>query len=226
MTPSRSRLSRPGRGILCAITDGRQTGDPAEQAALVARLAAAAAAGVDLLQVREPNLSARQLVDLVVAVVAAAAGSDALVLVNDRLDVALAAGAHGVHLKAVSMPTVLARRLLPDAMVVGRSAHGVAEAEDAARDGADYVIVGTVFETASKPGRTPGGLDLLRDAVGRCPAPVLGVGGMTVARAPLVAATGAAGMAAIQLFQRGGADAAALEQDVIALRRAFAPREK
>jgi thiamine-phosphate diphosphorylase len=195
---------------------------------LVTRLAAAAAAGVDLLQVREPDLTARDLMSLVERVLAAIEGTSARIVVNDRLDVALAAGVHGVHLKGESIDTVAVRRLVPAGFLVGRSVHAPEEAERAVRDGADYVIVGTVFETASKPGHAPeGGLQMLREAVARVAgrAPVLAIGGMTEARARAVADTGAAGMAAIGLFMGpdGSAEQVArrLDTTVAAIRRAF-----
>lgn len=219
-------LVRPERGILCAVSDrSRLPASPSGSLdLLVARLSSAAEAGVELLQIREPDLSGRDLMALVERVLAATAVTGARVMVNDRLDVALAAGAHGVHLKTESLDTALVRRLAPRAFLVGRSVHSPEGAEQAARAGADYVIVGTVFETRSKPGRAASGLDLLRETVRRCPIPVLAIGGMTADRAPDVAATGAAGMAAIQLFL-GGEDAGpgVLDTTVTAIRRVFAP---
>jgi thiamine-phosphate diphosphorylase len=226
-------LASSGRAILCAVSDRSRLSAPPGVGldGLVARLAAAAAAGVDLLQIREPDLSARDLMALVERVLLATQRTGARLVVNDRLDVALAAGAHGVHLKGESIDTLAARRLVPDGFLVGRSAHAVAEAEGAGRDGADYVILGTVFETMSKPGHVPeGGLERLRDAVARCPVPVLAIGGVTEARAREVAGTGAAGLAAIGLFMGPGGTvdqvARRLETTVAAIRRAFAPESE
>jgi thiamine-phosphate pyrophosphorylase len=194
----------------------------------VTRLANLAAAGVDLLQIREPDLSGGDLARLVARVLSAAAGTGAQVLVNDRLDVALAAGADGVHLKGESIDTASVRRLAPAGFLVGRSVHSAEEAEQAANDGADYVVVGTVFETSSKPGRSAAGLSLLRETVRQCKAPVLAIGGMSVARAGEVAATGAAGLAAIGLFMGAAGTAEqvrrALETNVADIRRAFLAR--
>jgi thiamine-phosphate pyrophosphorylase len=193
----------------------------------VTRLALASQAGVDLLQVREPDLSSRDLFDLVRRILDATGQSAARVIVNDRLDVALAAGAHGVHLKSESIDTGAARSIAPEGFLVGRSVHAAAEAEQAARDGADYVIVGTVFPTMSKPGKGAAGLDLLRDAVGRCSVPVLAIGGMTVERAGEAAAAGAGGLAAIGLFMEADGTTEqvrlGLDTTVAAIRRAFAP---
>jgi thiamine-phosphate diphosphorylase len=231
VTPAWADVVRQGRALLCAVTDRSRLYDQEVQGleGLVERLAQLAGAGVDLLQVREPDLSGGELTALVRRVKAATANTAARVLVNDRVDVALAAEAHGVHLKGESIDTAIVRRLVPDGFLVGRSVHSAEQAEQAARDGADYVIVGTVFETASKPGKGPTGLRVLREAVARCRVPVLGIGGMTVERASEVAATGAAGLAAIGLFM--GTDGTAervrlnLDETVAAIRRAFAPRE-
>jgi thiazole tautomerase (transcriptional regulator TenI) len=221
--------ARPGHAILCAVTDrSRLPADAAGLDGLVRRLGQAAAAGVDLLQIREPDLSGGELVTLVQRVLAAASETPARVIVNDRVDVALTAGAAGVHLKGESIETAAVRRFVPAGFLVGRSVHSAEEAERAAADGADYVIVGTVFETASKPGEPASGLDLLRETVRRCRAPVLGIGGMTAARAAAVAATGAAGLAAIGLFMgsAGTAEQVGLNLDttVSDIRRAFASR--
>jgi thiamine-phosphate pyrophosphorylase len=226
--------TRPGRALVCAVTDrSRLPAPPAASPSagldgLVTRLANLAAAGVDLLQIREPDLSGGDLARLVARVLSAAAGTGAQVLVNDRLDVALAAGADGVHLKGESIDTASVRRLAPAGFLVGRSVHSAEEAEQAANDGADYVVVGTVFETSSKPGRSAAGLSLLRETVRQCKAPVLAIGGMSVARAGEVAATGAAGLAAIGLFMGAAGTAEqvrrALETNVADIRRAFLAR--
>jgi thiamine-phosphate diphosphorylase len=215
--------------LVCAVTDrSRLAGSETGLEGLVARLAQAAAAGVDLLQIREPDLAGGDLVALVQRVLAAVADTPARVVVNDRMDVALAAGAHGVHLRGDSIDTAAARRLAPAGFLVGRSVHAAEEAERAAESGADYVILGTVFESVSKPGRQGAGLALLEEAVTRCSAPVIAIGGMTAARAAEVAATGAAGMAAIGMFMGAQGTAievqANLESMVARIRRAFEAR--
>ncbi len=183
--------------VLSLITDRRRLDPPGEDA-LVARVAAAAAAGVHLVQVRERDIEAGALLQLVRRCVEAVAGR-ARVLVNDRLDVALAAGAHGVHLRGDSMPAQRVRRMVPSGFIIGRSVHSLDEVRR--DDGcADYLLFGTVFQTMSKPGRPGAGIALLRDAVVASPVPVLALGGVTLARAATVAATGAAGVAAIGLF--------------------------
>lgn len=226
-------------GIVCAVTDRsrltggevREGGDHASTIErLVERLAQAAQAGVDWIQLREPDLSGADLVSLVRRVREASVGTRTRVIVNDRLDVALAAGAAGVHLKGESIGTAAARRLTPAGFLVGRSAHSVDEAVRAAEEGADYVIVGTVFETASKPGRGAAGLALLTETAARCPVPVLGIGGMTSERAADVALTGAAGLAAIGVFMsmQGTSEQVrtTLDAAVAGIRRAFEGRSR
>ncbi len=181
--------------VLCLVTAG--TSSPDSQS-----IREAARAGVDLIQIRERSLDDRSLLALVRAAIAAAAGTGARVLVNDRLDVAIAAGAAGVHLRGDSMAAAEARRLAPAGFIVGRSVHGVREAEDAERaGGCDYLVFGTVFESASKPaGHAAAGVDALGRVCAAVSLPVLAIGGVTLANAARVVAAGASGVAAIGLF--------------------------
>ena len=187
------------RPVLCLITDRGRLGADWEHAT-VERVRAAARAGVDLVQVRERELDGGPLARLVRACVDAVRGTRTRVLVNDRLDVALAAGAHGVHLRADSMPGSRVRRVVPPGFLVGRSVHSVEEAAAAADGSLDYLIFGTVFETASKPGREAAGLSALAAVSRATPLPVLAVGGITAARIEPVVAAGAAGVAGISMF--------------------------
>jgi thiamine-phosphate pyrophosphorylase len=162
-------------------------------------LTVSARAGATFVMVREPALSARALSDLTREIVSHAARCDLRVLVNDRLDVALAAGAQGVHLRADGPPVATVRAMTPDGFVIGRSAHSDDEIDRAA--GADYLLYGTIFATPSKPG-TPGqGLAALAWAVTRFAGPVLAIGGITAENVADVRATGAAGFAAIRMFR-------------------------
>lgn len=196
------------RPVLCLVTDRRRLAtsigvDPASSravGALLDQIAAAADAGLALVQIREPDLSASALAALVRAAVRATMGSPARVVVNDRLDVALAAGASGVHLKAASVGVADARRLAPPGWVIGRSVHGVPDLRESTA--ADYLIAGTVFPTSSKPPGWPcAGLDGLKamvEAHGRVP--LLAIGGVGVAQAGAVASAGAAGLAGIGVW--------------------------
>jgi len=188
------------RPVICMVT-ARQTSGPGGDRALVDRIRAAADAGVHLVQVRQPNLEGLALTRLVEDAVLAVRGTPARVIVNERVDVALAAGAHGVHLRGDSIGALLVRGLCPPSFLIGRSVHSADEADRAARDGGlDYLIFGTVFSTSSKPGRPAAGPALLADTCAAVALPVLAIGGMTVERLGDVAGSGAAGFAAINLF--------------------------
>jgi thiamine-phosphate pyrophosphorylase len=191
--------------ILCLVSDGRaRVTNSREFAAAKARLTRivsdAAGAGVDLIQVRESALETSALVDLVAALIAITRGSSTQVVVNDRLDVALACGAAGVHLKRVSLSPSAARSMTLPGFLVGRSIHSRAEAVEHAPM-VDYLIAGTVFPTGSKPtvDRLLG-TSGLKDIVDAVRVPVLAIGGMTADRLDEVATTGVSGIAGISLF--------------------------
>jgi thiamine-phosphate pyrophosphorylase len=152
----------------------------------------------DVVQIREPQLGTLELLQLLNRVVAEAHAANLRVVVNDRVDVALVSGADGVHLRSDGPPIAAVRAIVPQGFLIGRSAHNEEEIDRA--KGADYLIFGTVFPTASKPGVTGQGLEALRRAVARFDGPVLGIGGITPANAADVLATGAAGYAAIGAF--------------------------
>jgi thiamine-phosphate pyrophosphorylase len=177
------------------VADGTNIED-----ALVAQAAAAASAGVRLVQLREPDLPARRQVDLGRAMQNAVTPHGALVVINERLDVALAAGVAGVHLKATSIATADARALAGPRRLIGRSVHGLADL--AGQEDADYLVFGAVFATPSKPqDRQPAGLHRLAALVTAAGAtPVIAIGGITAATAGGAAASGAAGVAAIGAF--------------------------
>jgi thiamine-phosphate pyrophosphorylase len=171
---------------------------------LVRRIEEAAAAGLDLVQFRQLDLDAATLCDLVRASVHAVRGTRTRILVNERLDVALAAGAHGVHLRAQSVPAPRLRAAVPHGFLLGRSVHAVEEAVDASlAGGLDYLIVGTVFPTLSKPGQAAAGVAMLAAVAAATTLPVLAIGGVSLERLGSVARTGAAGFAAIGLFDEG-----------------------
>ena len=181
--------------ILCLVTPG--TSRPSLES-----IRAAARGGIDLIHIRERHLDDRSLAALVGAVVTVVAGTGARVVVNDRLDVALAAGAAGVHLRGDSMAAADARRLAPEGLLVGRSVHSVEEAQHTERGGgADYLVFGTVFSSVNKPeGHPVAGVDALRRACAAVRLPILAIGGVSEANVAEVVAAGAAGVAAIGLF--------------------------
>jgi thiamine-phosphate pyrophosphorylase len=191
--------------LLCLITDRRRFGN-AWEPAFLERVREAARAGVHLVQVRERDLDGGPMLRLTERCVDAVRGTRARVVVNDRVDVALAAGAHGVHLRGDSMDAARVRRIVPPAFLIGRSVHSVAEAVKVSEPGViDYLVFGNVFETGSKPGREAAGLDQLGRVSAATTLPVLAVGGITQDRAFAIARAGAAGIAAIGLFADGPA---------------------
>jgi thiamine-phosphate pyrophosphorylase len=168
---------------------------------LVARARSAAAAGVHLVQIRQPDRDPRALISLATRVQAAVAGSKTRVVINDRVDVALACGAHGVHLRGDSMAASRVRSIVPAGFLLGRSVHSADEAARVtAAGGLDYLMFGTVFGTSSKPGARPAGVDGLHAACAASHLPVLAVGGVSAERAGAIADAGAAGFAAIGFF--------------------------
>jgi thiamine-phosphate pyrophosphorylase len=156
-------------------------------------------AGVDMFQIREPGLEARDLLALATAVVSRAAGSSTRVIINDRVDVALASGAGGVHLREDSFPSSAVRAAVPAGFVIGCSVHSAAGAEAVAGT-ADYLIAGTVWPSASKPGASLIGPDGLAAIARAATVPVLAIGGVTLDRIALAARAGASGIAASDLF--------------------------
>ena len=192
--------------MICLITDRTRLSAGADR--VVELVAAAGGAGIDLVQIRERDLDARALAALVARCVRAVEGTSTRIVVNDRADVALAAGAHGVHLRADSITASAARVLVGEHAVVGRSIHSASEAATVAREGGvDYLLFGTLYDTPSKrAGHARATIDELRAACRAARAglkagvPVLAIGGMTVERAAEVARAGAAGIAGIGLF--------------------------
>ncbi|HVL65662.1 MAG TPA: thiamine phosphate synthase [Vicinamibacterales bacterium] len=204
--------------IVCVITRARGETGSAERGRLLQRLSEAADAGASIVQVRERQLDDRRLAGFVGEVKAAIGRTSARVLVNDRTDIALAAGADGVHLKSDGPPMSDVRRIVRGPFVIGRSVHSVAEAAAAARDGCDYLLFGTVFPSRSKPDSHPiAGVAELADVCRAVAVPVIAIGGITPERAAAVREAGAAGVAAISLF----ADAPDTGAVVAALRSAL-----
>ena len=184
---------------------------------MLAVIAACAEAAVDLVQIRETGLTDRCLLALVEEALVRTRGTAARVVVNDRADIALAAGAAGVHLKDDARDVTRIRAMGPPGWLVGRSVHDAATARTAAEESLDYLVAGTVFPSASKPDRQPLGLDGLRAIVGAAaPCPVLAIGGVDASNVRGVAETGAAGIAGIRLFR-----ADRLAESVAGLRAAF-----
>jgi thiamine-phosphate pyrophosphorylase len=179
---------------LLAISDRRSLVD-GDLSGWLSRLADA---GVDAVQIREKDLDDRAVWEITRAARAILPPTTRL-LVNGRADIALAAGADGVHLPSDGVPPAALRRRFGPGLLLGVSTHTVAEVERAQDAGADYATFGPVWET---PGKGPAtGTEALARAAA-CGLPVLALGGVTIDRFGEVAAAGAAGVAAIRLFQR------------------------
>ncbi len=186
-TTAEQKLPLP---CLYLVTDRRQVGKrPLDEV-----VANAIEAGVTALQLREPDLSGQELYELGKRLRTVTRGK-AVLLINDRLDIAQAVDADGVHLRGTSMPTAEVRRLAGSSMIIGRSVRSVEEALQAEREWADYVILGTIFETASKRGLKPAGVGLVKDVRAAVSLPIIPIGGITPANANLVMGAGADGVA-------------------------------
>lgn len=222
------RAPLPDR-IVCYVTDRRSlplaTSSDAI-ALLLETICPVASAGVDWIQLREKDLGGRELLDLTRTSIQSIkrCASHARIIVNDRLDVALAAGAGGVHLSENGFSVSEARRLVArfeqDAgqsldFLIGVSCHSMGAALGAARDGADYIYFSPIFYTPSKAFYgPPQGVERLRQICQAVSIPVIAIGGITLENAASCYEAGAAGVAAIRLFQ----DAADLSSIVRSLR--------
>jgi thiamine-phosphate pyrophosphorylase len=231
----RASANRP---LLCYVTDS-QTLVPGPSTetlpALLQKIATIATAGVDWIQIREKQISVAQLSSLTRQALGIAKENNrttasqtesspaTCILINDRLDVALAENAGGVHLGEDSLPVKEAKQL-PRSLsapptnsdfLVGVSCHSISSARQAANDGADYIFFGPIFATPSKAAYgPPQGLQRLSEVCAAIPVPVLAIGGITVANAASCLTVGAAGIAAIRLFQ----DSSGIDETVNVLR--------
>ena len=188
----------PFKFHLCYITD-RHSLAPALPGP---HLQAVIKAGVDLIQIREKDLPCRELLDLAATAVEFSRASDTQIVINDRLDIAIAARAHGVHLGGQSLPPGVVRQHVDKDFLVGVSCHSFEDAVRAETGGADYILLGPIFDTPSKrPYGPPLGLNRLSEVAKRIRIPVLALGGITVEKVRPCLDAGATGIAAIRLFQ-------------------------
>ena len=225
MFPLNNTARRP---LLCYVTDRRSLSESEPRQALetlLSKVEAAAASGVDWIQIREKDLSGRDYAWLTREALHPAAkheasnGAPAHILVNDRLDVALSERAGGVHLGESSLPLAEARRFLEsrgerEDFVIGVSCHSLEAAKSAAIAGAHYLFFGPVYTTPSKAAfGAPQGLERLAEVCRTVSIPVLAIGGITLANASDCLAAGAYGIAAIRLFQ-GARDMSSVVQSL------------
>jgi len=190
---------------LMLVTDRRRTKRP-----LAETVRMALAGGVDAVQLRERDLSARELYDLALKLREITREAGAALIVNQRLDVALAAGADGVHLGWRSLSAAAVRKLAGEKFLVGISCHDGPQIHSAEEAHADYALLGPVFHTPSKEGLAyPIGLGPLKELIAGARIPVLAVGGITPENAAQVMETGVAGLAAISALMASEDPAAA-----------------
>lgn len=158
----------------------------------------AIAGGATVVQLREKRATTREMIELGEALHEITQAAGIPLIINDRMDVALAIDAEGVHVGQDDMPAPLARRLIGPDRILGVSAGTVAEAQQAEADGADYIGTGDVFGTPSKPDAgVPIGVDGLAEIARSVSIPTLGIGGITLESAAQVVQAGAAGVAVI-----------------------------
>ncbi len=196
----------PQEPLLYLITSGEttvQTTPATEDFSNVIRLIEAAVASkIDLLQIREKNLSAGVLYKLSARAAEITSGSATKLFVNDRSDIASSAGADGVHLTTRSLAPRVVRQMFGNEFLIGVSTHSLAEAVVARQDGADFVVFGPIFETLSKSqyGEPLGLKKLAQVTTELAPLPVLALGGLTMSRVADCMQAGAQGIAAIRML--------------------------
>jgi thiamine-phosphate pyrophosphorylase len=187
---------------------------------LVELLDAALAGGCRLVQLREKEWPSGRILPLAERLRARCAAAGATFIVNDRVDLALAVGADGVHLGQDDLPARAARPLLRPGMILGVSTHSLAQARTAQADGADYIAVGSMFATTSKRDFELVGPDLVRKLRPEIRVPLIGIGGITHANVHEVIAAGADGVAVISAVCAADDPRAAAERFVALIRGA------
>jgi thiamine-phosphate pyrophosphorylase len=207
--------------ILYLITRGATTETTSPQSPefqdVLIQIRVAAAAQIDLVQIREKRLSARVLFELAEQAVDITRASSTQILVNDRADIAAGAGAHGVHLTTQSLDIPVIRNSFSRNFLIGASTHSWEEAQLAYEQGADFIVFGPIFSTISKEQfGPPPGLEKLSDVCGNLDGfPVLALGGVSEITARQCFEAGASGVAGIGLFS----EPAALESVAAAIRK-------
>jgi thiamine-phosphate pyrophosphorylase len=214
-----TRIGRLRLPVLCYVVSKSTVKD----GDLAKAVADAVAGGVTMVQLREPGMAAGELLETARSLKLVTRGK-ALLIINDRVDVAVAVDADGVQLPAAGLPSRDARGQVGKYALIGRSVHDAEAASHATRDGADFVLAGTIYKTASKPDAKPAGVALLKEITKDSTLPVVAIGGITADKVGEVVKAGAAGVAVISAIasaEDGKAAAEALSQ---ALKEAWAAR--
>ncbi len=194
-------LNDSGGSVVYAITAGKATSDDFDASAerILVQMRTAISEKVNLIQIREKLLSGKQLYEVTSMCSALTRGTSTKLLLNDRADIALSAGADGVHLTETSIPTAVIRKTLGDKLIIGVSVHSKERAVAAGRDGADFAVYGPVFDTPGKGEAI--GLESLSGACAlAAPFPIIGLGGIDASNCGSVVRAGAAGVAGIRAF--------------------------
>jgi thiamine-phosphate pyrophosphorylase len=197
---------------LMLVTDGQFPAHPAG----ANRLTAAVSGGVGIIQLRDRAAGAAELLERALRLRRLL--PETLLLVNDRVDVALAAGAGGVQLGAGALPAPAARRLLGPGALIGRSVHSAAEARTAEGGGADFLVVGTIYPTTTHPGKVVEGPELINTVAAAVQVPFFAIGGITAATAGECVRRGAHGVAVIRAIGEA-VDPRAAARDILAAMR-------
>jgi thiamine-phosphate pyrophosphorylase len=171
---------------------------------IVDKFSRAARSGVDFIQIREKKISGKNLSELVRTVMREVSDASCKIVVNERFDVAIIAGAHGVHLTSTSIPAEIVRSNVPDGFIIGKSTHSVSEI-GRSKSSVDYFFFSPIFDTPSKTGVIVSkGVSALKSAVDfASPVPVIALGGIRIENVKEVLASGVAGVAGIGLFEVG-----------------------
>ena len=177
---------------LCLVTDRRLCLDMP----LVEKVALAVEGGVNMVQLREKDLPGGRLLELALEI-QEAVRDRALLIINERVDVALACGADGIHLGEEALSPSAARHIVGEDLLIGRSVHDMERAIEAQEQGSDYLIAGTVFATGSHPGFKPLGVGFMKEMASAVRIPYLGIGGINASNAAEVIDAGASGVAVI-----------------------------
>ncbi len=218
--PLPARIGRLRPPVLCFVVSVKDCKD----GDIEKTVAAAVSGGVTMVQLREKEMPAGQLLDLARRLKAITRGK-ALLVVNDRIDVTLAAEVDGAQLPEDGIPTLVARGLIGKHAVLGRSVHAVDTALQAGREGAEFVIAGTIYKSPTKPDAKPAGPALIAEITkGTGALPVLAIGGITAAKVGEVVKAGAAGVAVVSAIAGADDPKAAAEELHKALTEAWAAR--
>jgi thiamine-phosphate diphosphorylase len=217
-----TRIGRLRLPVLCFVI-GKADVKDGDIEKLEELVKAAVAGGVSMIQLRDHETPAGELLTLARKLKSAARGR-ALFMVNDRVDVAMLVEADGVQLPENGLPTRAARGLIGRYTVLGRSVHDVDTAQQANREGAEFVIAGTIYKSTSKPAIKPVGLGLISEITKDASIPVLAIGGIDAGKVSDVIKAGAAGVAVISAIAAAEDPKAAAQELTDALREAWAER--